>query len=44
MLKQVFLAHFEPVLTEFSPFHHMYMYMYHFVPFACTLEPYGGAT
>ena len=24
MLKQVFLALFEPVLTEFSPFHHMY--------------------
>ena len=24
MLKQVFLAHVEPVLTEFSPFHHMY--------------------
>ena len=24
MLKQVFLAHFEPVLTEFSPFHHMH--------------------
>ena len=24
MLKQVFLAGFEPVLTEFSPFHHMY--------------------
>ena len=24
MLKQVFLAHFEPVLTEFSRFHHMY--------------------
>ena len=24
MLKQVFLAHFEPVLTEFSPFHHVY--------------------
>ena len=24
MLKQVFLAHFEPVLTEFSPFSHMY--------------------
>ena len=24
MLKQVVLAHFEPVLTEFSPFHHMY--------------------
>ena len=23
MLKQVFLAHFEPVVTEFSPFHHM---------------------
>ena len=24
MLKQVFLAPFDPVLTEFSPFHHMY--------------------
>ena len=24
MLKQVFLAHVEPVLTEISPFHHMY--------------------
>ena len=24
MLKQVFLARFEPVLTKFSPFHHMY--------------------
>ena len=24
MLKQVFLARFEPVLTEFSPFHHIY--------------------
>ena len=24
MLKQLFLAPFEPVLTEFSPFHHMY--------------------
>ena len=24
MLKQLFLAHFEPVLTKFSPFHHMY--------------------
>ena len=24
MLKQVFLARFETVLTEFSPFHHMY--------------------
>ena len=24
MLKQVFLARFEPALTEFSPFHHMY--------------------
>ena len=24
MLKQVFLARFEPVLTDFSPFHHMY--------------------
>ena len=24
MLKQLFLARFEPVLTQFSPFHHMY--------------------
>ena len=24
MLKQVFLARFEPVLTELTPFHHMY--------------------
>ena len=24
MLKQMFLAHFEPVLTEFRPFHHVY--------------------
>ena len=24
MLKQVFLARFEPVLTQFSPFHHVY--------------------
>ena len=24
ILKQAFLARFEPVLTEFSPFHHMY--------------------
>ena len=24
MLKQVFVARFEPVLTKFSPFHHMY--------------------
>ena len=24
MLKQVFLVRFEPILTEFSPFHHMY--------------------
>ena len=24
LLKQVFLAHFEPVLTEFSPFRHVY--------------------
>ena len=41
MLKQVVLARFEPVLTEFSPFHHMYAPGY---PFARTLEPYGGAT
>ena len=24
MLKQVFLARCDPVLTEFGPFHHMY--------------------
>ena len=42
MLKQVFLAHFEPVLTEFSPF--PTTCMHHFVPFARTLEPCGGAT
>ena len=24
MPKQLFLAHFEPVLMEFSPFHHVY--------------------
>ena len=41
MLKQVFLARFEPVLTKFSPFH---TFMHHFVPFARTLEPGGGAT
>ena len=40
MLKLVFLARFEPVLTEFSPFHHEYA----LVPFARTLEPCGGAT
>ena len=28
MLKQVFLARFAPVLTEFSPFHHMYAPLY----------------
>ena len=33
MLKQVFLAHFEPVLTEFSPISHMY------AP-SCTLRTY----
>ena len=33
MLKQVFLARFEPVLTEFSPFHHMH------AP-RCALRPY----
>ena len=41
MLKQVFLAGFEPVLTEFSP---STSRMHHFVPFARTLEPCGGAT
>ena len=41
MLKQVFLGHFEPVLTEFSPFHTC---MHQVVPFARSLEPYGGAT
>ena len=34
--EQVFLAHFEPVLTEFSPFHHMY------AP-SCTLRTYRRA-
>ena len=33
MLKQVFLSRFEPVLTEFSPFHHMYAPL-------CALRPY----
>ena len=33
MLKQVFLAHFEPNLTQFSPFRHMY------AP-SCTLRAY----
>ena len=28
MLKQLFLACFEPVLTDFSPFHHMYAPLY----------------
>ena len=32
-LKQVFLARFEPVLTEFSLFHHMYAPL-------CALRPY----
>ena len=36
MLKQVFFAHFEPLLMEFSHLHHMYA--------PPTLEPYGGAT
>ena len=36
MRKQVFPAHFEPVLTEFSPFSHMY------AP-SCTLRTYLGA-
>ena len=36
MLKQVFLARFEPVLTEVSPFHHMY------AP-RCALRMYIGA-
>ena len=33
MLKQLFLAHFEPLLKEFSPFRHMY------AP-RCALRPY----
>ena len=33
MLKEVFLARFEPVVTEFSPFHHMYAPL-------CALRPY----
>ena len=41
VLKQVFLARFEPVLTEFSP---STPCMHHFVPLARTLELCGGAT
>ena len=37
MLKQVFLARFEPGLTEFSPSHHMYAPL-------CALRPCVGAT
>ena len=33
MLNQVFLAHFEPVLTNFSPFHHMYAPLYALRPY-----------
>ena len=36
MLKQVFLARFQPVLTSFSPFRHMY------AP-RCALRTYLGA-
>ena len=36
MLKQTFLAHFEPNLTQFSPFRHMY------AP-SCTLRVHGTA-
>ena len=36
MLKQVFLAYLEPVLTEFSPFRHMYAPL-------CALRTYLGA-
>ena len=36
MLKQVFLARFEPILTEFSLFHHMYAPL-------CALRMYLGA-
>ena len=41
MLKQVFLARFEHVLTKLAP---STTCMHHFVPFARTLEPRGGAT
>ena len=40
MLKQVVLAHFEPVLIEFSPF----TCMHHVARFARTLEACSGAT
>ena len=36
MLKQLFLAHFEPNLTQFSPFRHVYAPRY-------TLRAYLGA-
>ena len=41
MLKQVFLARFEPVSTEFRP---SSTCIHHFVPFTRTLDPCGGAT
>ena len=45
MLKQVFLARFEPVLSPFRPsLAPSTTCMHHFVPFARTLEPCGGAT
>ena len=41
MLKHVCLAHFEPVFAEFSP---PPPCVHQVLPFARTLEPYGGAT
>ena len=41
MLKQVFLAHFEPVLTEFSPFSHMYAPNFTLCTFLRALCLYG---
>ena len=44
MPKQVILAGLGPVLTEFSPFHHMYAPLCGLCTFARTLQLYGGAT
>ena len=41
MLKQVFWAHFQPVLMGLAP---STTCMHHVVPFARTFQPYGGAT
>ena len=44
ILKQMFLAHFEPNLTQFSPFRHMNAPSCTLCAHLIALEPYGGAT